>query len=351
MKKKLFIYLYIIIFINPLALRAFEEDDNPWVPDPIVHDPVIMKENDTYYLFSTGPGLCIWYSKDFKYWKRQGVVFKKPPKWSTDAIPSFKGEYWAPDISYYKGQYYLYYAVSVFGKNSSCIGLVTNKTLNPNNPDYKWVDRGKILQSIPKKNNWNAIDPQLIVDDKGTPYMAFGSFWSGLQLVELRPDRMGLASNDPTIINIANRTKIKKTSNGITTVTTGNMAIEGAYIYKHGNYYYLFASIDYCCRGADSDYKVIIGRSKNIKGPYTDFSGNKMLEGGGSIIMKGNQNWYGVGHNSIFHENGKDYIVVHGYDANDPGNPPRLIIQEMIWEWPQLKIKDLPKSGIDLWEN
>lgn len=327
-----------MVFFAFNAGASTEEKQNPWVPDPIVHDPVIMKQGDTYYLFSTGPGLCIWYSKDFELWKRQGVVFNEPPTWATEAVPSFRGEYWAPDISFYNGQYYLYYAVSSFGKNNSCIGLATNKTLNPNDPDYNWVDRGIILQSFPKKDNWNAIDPQLVVDDDGKPYMAFGSFWSGLQLIELRKDSMAPISENAEIINIASRIQPTPKPTGGYPILAGTGAIEGAYIYKHGDYYYLFASIDYCCRGADSNYKMIIGRSKTIKGPYVDFSGKKMTEGGGTIIMTGNKDWYGVGHNSIFTKDGKDYIVLHGYDAHDSGNPPRLIIQEITWgEWPILE--------------
>src|SRR6478609_11678557 len=94
-----------------------------------VHDPVMIKEGNTYYLFCTGQGISVFTSTDLKNWKPSKAVFEKAPEWAVKAIPGFKGHIWAPDIIYQKGQYYLYYSVSAFGKNTSCIGVATNTTL------------------------------------------------------------------------------------------------------------------------------------------------------------------------------------------------------------------------------
>ena len=75
----------------------------------------------------------------------------------------------------------------------------------------------------------------------------------------------------------------------------GDGAIEGTFIYKHGDYYYLFASIGYCCRGPLSTYRMVYGRSRSVTGPYVDADGLPMLEGGGTLLLKGDNNWYGVG--------------------------------------------------------
>jgi arabinan endo-1,5-alpha-L-arabinosidase len=142
-----------------------------------VHDPVMIKQDSVYYLFCTGQGIAMWSSTDRIHWKAEHKIFESAPQWAVDAIPGFKNHIWAPDISYYNGLYYLYYAVSAFGKNTSAIGLATSPTLHTDDPAYRWTDHGQIIRSIPGKTNWNAIDPNLITDKDGTPYRAFGSFW------------------------------------------------------------------------------------------------------------------------------------------------------------------------------
>jgi len=306
----------------------------------IVHDPVMAKQNDTYYLFCTGWGISVWSSKDMKDWTREKPVFSEPPQWALDAVKGFRGHIWAPDISFYNGKYYLYYSVSSFGKNTSCIGLATNETLDPDDPDFEWIDHGKVIQSFPGKTNWNAIDPNLIVAEDGTPYLSFGSFWDGIKLVELSSDATKVVSNLNTIPTIASRKKSLKDPNppaiDNNPVDAGGNAIEAPFIFKKGKYYYLFASIDYCCKGVNSTYKMIVGRSETIPGPYLDKEGRNMATGGGTILLQGDKNWHGVGHNAAYTFNGTDYLIFHGYDAADEGKS-KLIIKKLAWDnngWP-----------------
>ncbi len=305
-----------------------------------VHDPVMIQENGTYYLFCTGWGISVWSSPDMKIWTQEKPVFSEAPQWAMDAVKGFKGHFWAPDISYFNGKYYLYYSVSAFGKNTSCIGLAINKTLDPNDPDFKWIDQGKVIQSFPGKTNWNAIDPNLVADGEGTPYLVFGSFWDGLKLVKLNSDATKPAEDLNNIATIASRKKSSLESNPPAVdnnpADAGGNAIEAPFIFKKNNYYYLFASIDYCCKGVNSTYKMIIGRSETIPGPYIDKDGESMASGGGTILLQGDENWYGVGHNATYNFNGTDYIIFHGYDANDDGKP-KLIIKKLTWDkngWP-----------------
>ncbi|MFV0377552.1 MAG: family 43 glycosylhydrolase [Mangrovibacterium sp.] len=165
----------------------------------IVHDPVMIRENSTYYLFATGMGIDVWSSIDRQHWTREKAVFSSGPQWAVDTIPGYKGHIWAPDIFYHNGLYYLYYSVSAFGKNTSAIGVATNKTLDKNDPEFKWTDHGKLIQSYPGLNNWNAIDPALVLDKKGTPYLFFGSFWDGLKRVKLTKDLLHIDEDPGTI--------------------------------------------------------------------------------------------------------------------------------------------------------
>ncbi len=327
----------IVFFLLALLPHVAVADD---APSRIgVHDPVMIKQDDTYYLFNTGRGVSVWSSTDLKDWKREKPVFDGPPQWAVDAVPTYKGHTWAPDISFHEGQYYLYYSVSAFGKNTSSIGLATNKTLHPDDPDFKWVDHGEIIRSVPNVTNWNAIDPNLILNEEGTPYLFFGSFWDGLQIVRLMDD---LASRYPgeEPVTIASRKKKRIAENPPAVdnnpVDAGGNAIEAPFVFKKGDYYYLFASIDYCCKGPESTYKMIYGRSPEIVGPYYDKEGEDLLFGGGTILMEGNEEWHGVGHNAVVHEDGNDYLIFHAYDAEDNGRS-KLRIFTLAWdknEWP-----------------
>ena len=308
-----------------------------------IHDPAMAKEGDTYYLFSTGPGITFYSSKDMKVWELRGRVFPGEPSWARRVASDFNGHIWGPDIVHHDGQFYLYYAVSAFGKNTSAIGVTVNKTLNPDSPDYKWEDRGIVLKSVPKRDLWNAIDPNIIVDENGAPWMSFGSFWSGIKLVKLDSSWTALAEPQEWS-SIAKRER----SVLIDDREPGPAEIEAPFIFKKGDYYYLFVSWGLCCRGKDSTYRIMVGRSKDVKGPYWDKDGRSMAEGGGSLVLAGNNKWYGVGSNSAYTFDGKDYLVFHAYEAADNGLQ-KLKIAEVKWDamqWPVIdeKVLDEYKS-------
>lgn len=305
-----------------------------------VHDPVMIKQDSVFYLFCTGMGIASWSSTDMVHWKQEKPVFSTPPQWAVETVPGFKGHIWAPDISYHNGLYYLYYSVSAFGKNTSCIGVATNPTLNPVSPAFKWTDHGKLIQSIPGKTNWNAIDPNLTEGKNATPYLTFGSFWGGLKIVKLNKDRLSVAKYSDKLKTIATRVKDDGSRFNPPAIDdnppdAGGNAIEAPFIFKKDDYYYLFASIDYCCKGPKSTYKMIVARAKDVQGPYLDNNGERMDKGGGTIVREGNKDWFGLGHNGVCSADGNDYLVYHGYDAADKGKS-KLIINKIDWQngWP-----------------
>src|SRR5690606_16451074 len=260
-----------------------------------------------------------------KSWKREPPVFAEPPEWTKQAVPTFRGHFWAPDISCHDGTYFLYYSISAFGKNTSCIGLATNVTLDPQDPDFRWVDRGKVIQSYPGVTYWNAIDPNVVEDDNGGAYLTFGSFWGGLKIARLTEDRTKIVGDTLELPTIASR-------------GTKENPIEAPFIFKKNGYYYLFASIDYCCKGVESTYKMIVGRSRQVTGPYVDDEGKDLAEGGGMLLLQGDERWHGVGHNAAYTFDGVDYLIFHGYDGNDNGMS-KLRIEKLDWddgEWPIL---------------
>ena len=303
-----------------------------------VHDPAMAREGDTYYLFSSGPGITFYSSKDMIHWKIGGRVFRGDPTWARGVASRFNGHIWAPDIVHHDGRYYLYYSVSSPAQNSSAIGVTINKTLDPDAPDYKWEDQGIVLHSIPNRDLWNAIDPNLIVDENGTPWMSFGSFWSGLKLVKLDSSWKALAEPQEWY-SLAKRER----SIFVDDRTPGPAEIEGPFIFKKGDYYYLFVSWGLCCRGKDSTYKMMVGRSKDLKGPYLDKKGQSLALGGGSLVLAGNKDWAGMGGSSAYTFDGKDYLVFHAYETADNGLQ-KLKIAEIKWDaaqWPVIDEKVL----------
>jgi arabinan endo-1,5-alpha-L-arabinosidase len=287
----------------------------------IIHDPVAIEAEGQFYLFGTGPGLEMAVSQDKVNWiKSNSPVFNPMPDWFSEQVPKFNGHIWAPDIAFNDGTYYLYYSISSFGSNLSCIGVATNTTLSKENQDYKWEDHGVLIQSVPGRDNWNAIDPNLILDENNVPWLCFGSFWGGLKMVKLNEDLISIAEPQQWHTIAAREREF-----GIDDTEPGEAAIEAPFIIRKDDYYYLFVSFDKCCRGAESSYNVRVGRSDSITGPYIDKQGVPMTKGGGSLIIEGNEDYYAIGHNSVYDFGGQYYMYSHGYDVHDKGRPKLLV--------------------------
>jgi len=305
-----------------------------------IHDPVMIRQDSTYYVFATGPGITVWSSPDMKDWTHLAPVFDSAPAWTHEVVPRFRNGEWAPDIAFHDGTYYLYYAVSAFGRNTSAIGVATNKTLDPDDPDFHWVDHGMVIESVPGRDLWNAIDPNLAFDADGTPWLDFGSFWTGIKLVKLRPDLLRPAEPEEWH-SVAARQRYWKLPDNVAGDEM-NGAIEAPFIFHKGDWYYLFVSWDRCCRGVNSTYKVVVGRSKDITGPYLDAEEQEMRLGGGTLVAAGDgTHWAAVGHCGVYDFDGTDYLVMHGYDATDEGRS-KLLIEEIRWDaygWPHITLR------------
>jgi arabinan endo-1,5-alpha-L-arabinosidase len=307
------------------------------------HDPSIAKDGDTWYLFGTANGkartgeLPIRCSQDLHAWKRCGDVFDKIPEWIKKQSPETT-ELWAPDISYFSGEYHLYYAFSAFGKNTSGIALLTNKTLNPKSPDFHWQDRGLVLQSR-REDDFNAIDPNLSIDDKGQAWLAFGSFWTGIKMRRIDVKTGLLSSDDAKLYSLAKRKRPDNPPPNPPGLPGDWQAVEAPFIIHHGDYYYLFVSFDLCCRGTKSNYKTMVGRSSQITGPYVDAAGQPMLDGGGTPLLLGNSRWIGPGGESVLQQKDGDILVFHTYDG--VSGEAYMQISTIAWVngWPKVALE------------
>lgn len=298
-----------------------------------LHDPVVIRERDTYYVFATGgrrgEGVVpIRTSPDLRTWKRAGFVFPSLPAWAQREIPKARNA-WAPDISRFSGRYHLYYSVSSFGSRTSAIGLATTPTLDAASPAYRWSDEGMVLRSHEEHDDWNAIDPNIFVEDEKNVWLSWGSFWGGIKLRRVDPSTGKLSTSDTTMHSLSSRPREDPIDG----------SVEAPFIVRRGDYYYLFVSFDRCCRGPDSTYNVVVGRSRAVTGPYVDRTGRSMMEGGGSLVIAANTAaWRGAGHQAVFHDEGRDYLFFHSYFGPGLGRGSALQISTIVWEdgWPRV---------------
>ena len=287
-------------FTNPVIDRD--------APDPTV----IRAQDGNFYAYATwrNKNLPVYKSTDMVNWEYLGGAFEQ------DKVPMYveKGAIWAPDINYIDGKYVLYFSESRWAAHwESCIcRAVSDK------PEGPYTDAKMLFRSTDVGVE-NSIDPAIFQED-GRKYLAWGSF-HGIYLTELTED--GLEVDD-----IHNLTRI------------AGSAYEGTYIHKRGNYYYLFASTGSCCEGLKSTYQTVVGRSKSLYGPYVDKQGRPMLDNHHEILLSGDDNVKGTGHDSqiITDDKGQDWIFYHAYDVKSPNAGRKMYMDRVTWVdgWPQI---------------
>jgi arabinan endo-1,5-alpha-L-arabinosidase len=289
-----------------------------------VHDPSsIVRCGDEYWLFATGPRIVSRRSKDLVTWRAGPRVLTKLPSWHQQIVPGHRGYLWAPDVIRLKGGYYLYYSVSAWGKNTSAIGLATNPTLDPTDPAYLWTDQGVVVRSE-AKDNFNAIDPSVMLDAQGKLWLGLGSFWSGLKLVQLDPAAGRPLTPDSPLQPLA-----------------CHRAIEAPCLYRHGDWYYLFVNWGFCCRGTNSTYQIRLGRSPTVTGPYLDRQGLDLLQEGGTLFLDTSGPLIGPGHAGILAEGETNWLSFHYYDGQRAGQAT-LGLRQLRWSadgWPSVEAK------------
>ncbi len=306
----------------------------PFYGNYFLHDPgTMIKNNGSYFIYGDGQGISGITSTDLRNWSAASTVFPpaNPPAWTTNAVPGFTGYFWAPDNAYFNGRYNLYYACSQWGTINSAIGLVTTPSLT----SPVWTDQGKVIESnYPATTNtdttaYNCIDPSILVDTNGTVWMSFGSYSSGILVMQLDP-----------------ATGKRLNTNSLTTYLVANNAPgggwgsseEGSCLYQHGGYYYLFVNFGGCCDGVDSTYNIRVGRSSAVTGPYLDRNGNSMLTGGGTMFLESTARFIGPGHAAIMNDNGTNWFTYHFYDGLNSGAATVGLLQ-LYWTadgWPTL---------------
>ena len=312
------------------SLGAYGEGNsysNPVIPTSLPDPTVIRAQDGFFYLYATENirNTPIYRSSDLVEWSPVGTAFndESRPKWNE------KGGIWAPDINRIHGKYVLYYAKSTWGGEWDCgIGVAT-----ADKPEGPFQDHGALFISK-EIGVQNSIDPEL-VQENGRNYLFWGSF-HGIYGIELTDDGLRVKEG-------AKPTQIAGTF------------MEGTYLHKHGEYYYLFGSAGTCCDGERSTYHVTVGRSKSLFGPYVDKQGNSLMENHYETILHRSNEVIGPGHNGeiFMDDEGVNWIIYHGFSAKDPGAGRLVWLDRVEWidGWPHIAndrpstLSEHPKFG------
>ena len=311
---------------KPITVLPLEESASRGIT---TRDPSsIVKCKDEYWVFYTGRGVPSYHSRDLVRWELGPAVFSTAPEWIAKLVPENRHmSYWAPDVIRLGDRYLLYYAVSSFGKMTSAIGLATNPTLDPDAPASHWTDQGFVVRTQ-DGDGYNAIDPSVFHDRDGSLWLAFGSFWSGIKLIQLDPQTGKRMAPDSKLFSIAY-----------------NESIEASYLCRHDEYYYLFVNWGGCCRGPESTYNIRLGRSKSVTGPYLDKAGVDLLHSGGSLFLATtNGPLIGPGHAGTLNAPGKDWFTSDFEGDLRMGGRATLAIMPLRWNadgWPEATVNDV----------
>ena len=281
---------------------------NPVITFSSVADPTVIRTEEGFYLYATQTNsywIPIYFSKDLVNWEFKRSAFRKATRPTEDVLPG-GGAFWAPEIRYINGKYVLYFSWAKWGDGSISYTAVATS----DSPVGDFLNAKPLL--ITDDFGSNCID-QFYYEEDGKKYMFVGSF-NGIYVTELTDDGLSVKRDaDGKLV-------LKKQVCG--------RAFEGTNIYKKGKYYYLFASINNCCDGINSRYKVVVGRSEKLLG----------------------ETFFGPGHNSIIipDDAGTDWMIYHSYVKENGAVGGRLgMLDRIVWSadgWPTIR-KCVPSKG------
>lgn len=304
---------------------------NPVITFSSAADPTVIRTEEGFYLYATQTNsywIPIYFSKDLVNWEFKRSAFRNATKPKPDVLPG-GGAFWAPEIRYINGKYVLYFSWAKWGDGSISYTAVATS----DSPVGDFLNAKPLL--ITDDFGSNCID-QFYYEEDGKKYMFVGSF-NGIYVTELTDDGLSVKRDaDGKLV-------LKKQVCG--------RAFEGTNIYKKGKYYYLFASINNCCDGINSRYKVVVGRSEKLLGPYVDRKGKDMLDNSRELVLEGDgETFFGPGHNSIIipDDAGTDWMIYHSYVKENGAVGGRLgMLDRIVWSadgWPTIR-KCVPSKG------
>lgn len=277
---------------------------NAQIGEPFIHDPSTLVECDgKWYTFGTGGG---------------GLISDDGWSWHGGAERPGGGA--APDVIKMGNKYLMIYGATgggLGGGHSGRILTMWNNTLDPKSPDFKYTTAVEVASSDGMEDN-DAIDPGVLLDPTtGRMWLSYGTYFGNIRIVEIDP-----------------KTGYRVKGNKAKDIAIDCEATD--LIYRNG-WYYLLGTHGTCCDGVNSTYNIVVGRSKNVLGPYIDNVGRDMLAGGGKMVVAAGDRKTGAGHfgRTIIDE-GVEVTSFHWEADFDQGGRSVLAIRPLLWknDWP-----------------
>lgn len=282
-----------------ISVSALAQEGKPWIHDP----SNIMECDGKYYTFGTGGG---------------GLISEDGWNWYSGAVRPGGGA--APDALKIGDRYLIAYSATGGGLGGGHAGRVLtmwNKTLDPNSPDFAYTEAIEVAASL-NDEDCDAIDAGLFLDPTtGRLYCTYGTYFGFIRMVELDP----------------------KTGAKVEGTVDPNIAIDceaTTMIYRNG-WYYLLGTHGTCCDGVNSTYNIVVGRSRNVTGPFLDNMGRDMVAGGGKMVVDGEDRQFGAGHFGRYIEDeGVEKMSFHWEADLDRSGRSVLAIRPIVWvnDWP-----------------
>ncbi|WP_339736490.1 family 43 glycosylhydrolase [uncultured Sunxiuqinia sp.] len=298
-------------FSNAQQQTAVEYYQNPVIAGDFP-DPTVIRVGDTYYAAGTSsdfaPNYPLYESTDLINWKHIGHIFNEPPDWTSK-------NFWAPELYYMNGTFYVYYTAKRKGDHVSCIGVATTTDIRKG-----FTDHGIIIE-------WGkeAIDAFVFRDDDDKLYIS----WKAYGLTEGRPIELLCSELSQDGLELVGE-HFTLTDHSKGWQGAGD---EGQCLVKHGDYYYHLYSVGGCCDNR-CDYQVMVARSTELRGDWEQYP---------EPILQGGENWKCTGHGTLVSTPDNRYFYLyHSYHATDFEYIGRQgLLDELVWDeqtdWPKLR--------------
>jgi arabinan endo-1,5-alpha-L-arabinosidase len=278
-------------------------------------DPSVVRAPDgTYYAYTTQSiyldllEIPILRSKDLVRWEQVGDAFPTAPRW---VLGGAAGDVWAPHIIRWQDRYLLYYSGRRLDDGSMAIGVATSPT-----PLGPFEDLGRpLLTRSSGEPDYTAIDPYVLADGERL-FLYWGSDDEPIRVAALSADGRRVVGAHRSLVFPVKR---KGGYGGL---------VEGAWVLRHGRFYYLMYSVGDCC-SEHANYSVFVARSRSPLGPF--------VQGPSNPILHSNAAFWATGHNAtVTDAAGHDWMLYHARVRDSYSDDRDLMLDRIVWMqgWP-----------------